>query len=324
MDKQYFIQLLHQYQLGNLTIEEQQFIESYYNQFQDDPDIFETLNAGEKEELGNSMKDAIWSHILRKEAYSQKKRFFNKRFTRMGAAAVIFIVVIAGSFFLFNGISNKQATGSTAVQQKENRVIFLPDGSTVFLSTGSKLSYPSSFDGMEKREVFLTGQAFFDIKHNVSKTFIVHTEKLETIVMGTAFNIRAIPAEPEIIVTVKRGKVKVNDHHKTLGVFTPKQQITYNKKKVSSVIKVVYSDNYLDWKEQDLLFDNVTIAEAAKLLEEEYKVKIEINDPSIGSQHFTTTFSKNAGLEQVLKSICVFNEVAYKYDKEKAIVIISR
>ena len=209
-----------------------------------------------------------------------------------------------------------------AVHHKENRVIFLPDGSTVILSPGSKLNYPSSFDGMEKREVFLEGQAFFDIKHNASRPFIVHTGKLATIVLGTAFNIKALPSETEITVTVKRGKVKVSDQDKILGVITPNQQITYNQRKVSSTVKVLDNDSYLDWKEQDLLFDNLTIAEAAKLLEERYKVKITISDQSISSQRFTTTFSKNESFEQILKSICIFNGVVYKYNKEKATAII--
>jgi ferric-dicitrate binding protein FerR (iron transport regulator) len=205
----------------------------------------------------------------------------------------------------------------------ENRVIFLPDGSTVILSPGSKLNYPSSFDGMQKREVFLDGQAFFDIKHNATRPFIVHTGKIETIVLGTAFNIKALPGEKEITVTVKRGKVKVIDENKELGIITPNQQITYNKEKVSSDIKVVDSDSYLNWKEQDLLFDNLTIAEAAKLLEEKYKVEIVISDSSISSQRFTATFTKNDTFEQALKSICVFNGVNYKYNKEKSAVIIT-
>ena len=78
-------------------------------------------------------------------------------------------------------------------------------------------------------------------------------------------------------------------------------------------MEVLKNDRYLDWKEQDLLLDNLTVAEAAKLLEDRYKVKIVIIEPSLGSQRFTTTFKKNESFEQVLKSICVFNGVVYKY-----------
>ena len=340
MDKHYFIKLLHKYQQGDVTKEDRQFLESYYNLFQNEPDVMDALSIEQKNEFKDDIKGNIWDNISKEEQPSHRIRFINKRFIRMAAAA-IFMGFIISLFFLFNGSSKKQTLASIAVQQfdgsskkqvpesvaikhKENRVICLPDGSTVILSPGSKLNYPSSFDRLAKREVFLEGQAFFDIKHNASRPFIVHTGKLETIVLGTAFNIKALPGETEITVTVKRGKVKVIDQNKILGVITPNQQITYNQQKVSSILKIVDSgDSYLEWKEQDLLFDNLTIAEAAELLEEQYKVKITISDQSISSQRFTATFPKNESLEQALKSICVFNEVAYKYNKEKDLVTIT-
>lgn len=208
--------------------------------------------------------------------------------------------------------------------QKENRIIFLPDGSRVILSAGSKLNYPSSFDGMDKREVFLDGEAFFDVRHNPTKTFVVHTGNLATAVLGTAFNIKAINGEKDIVVTVKRGKVRVSDNNKVLGVITPNQQITYDKQKIISEVTTVSNENYLNWQDRDLFIDNLTISEAAKLMEERYKVQISISDPEVKSLRFTTTFPKNEKLEQTLNSICLFNGLTYSYDKEKAFVAISR
>src|SRR5665647_2572070 len=323
MDKHYFIKLLHKYQQGNLTKEEKHFLESYYNLFQNEPDVLDTLSIKEKKEFENEIKENIWSYISNEERSDKKIRFISKRFIKIAAAAAILIGFITSLFFLFEGASKKHVnTGLIlAVRHKENRVIFLPDGSTVILSPGSKLNYPSSFDEVEKREVFLEGQAFFDIKHNAARPFIVHTGKLETIVLGTAFNIKAIPGEKEITVTVTRGKVKVSDQDKILGIITPNQQITYNREKISSTLKIVNSDSYLDWKDQDLFIDNLTLSEAAKILEDQYKIKIIISDPAIREQRFTATFLKNEKLEQALKSICVFNGLNYTYNKEKYMVI---
>ena len=338
MDKYSLISFLNKYHKGDLTKEEEEFLISYYNLFQNEPDVIDLLPADKKNEIKSEIKENIWKNISKTEKSHQ--RFIDSRFIKGTAAAALILGFTISLFFLFNGLSKKQVPASLAVQQpdglsknqaaanlvahgKENRVLFLPDGSTVTLSPGSKLNYPSSFDGMKKREVFLYGQAFFDIKRNVSRPFVVHTGKLETIVLGTAFNIKAMPDETDIIVTVKRGKVKVIDQNKTLGVITPNQQMTYSLRKVTSTTKVLDSDSYLDWKEQDLLLDNLTIAEAAKLLEERYNVKVVINEQSLGSQRFTTTFKKNESFEQVLKSICVFNRVVYKYNKEKSVVMIS-
>jgi len=339
MDKNSFIKFLHRYRKGDFTKEEQQFLISYYNLFQNEPDVADIVSIEKKNEIKNEIKEKIWNDISNDEQPYQKIKFINRRFIKMTVAATLFVGFIISLFFLFNRQSEKQVPARLAryideplkkqdavnldVEHKANRVLFLPDGSTVTLSPGSKLNYPSSFDGMKKREVFLYGQTFFDIKHNVSRPFIVHTGKLETLVLGTAFNIKAIPDETEVIVTVKRGKVKVSDQNKTLAVITPNQQITYNLKKISSTMEVLKNDRYPDWKEQDLLLDNLMVAEAAKLLEDRYKVKIVIIEPSLGSQRFTTTFKKNESFEQVLKSIFVFNGVVYKYNKEKTSVIIN-
>jgi transmembrane sensor len=233
------------------------------------------------------------------------------------------MILATSLFFLFDNSTQKKASTGLAEQHKENRVIIIPDGSTVILSPGSKLNYPSSFDGLEKREVFLYGQAFFDIKHNPKRPFVVHTGRISTIVLGTAFNIRAIPSESEIIVTVKRGKVKVINDKISLGVITPNQQITFNKSKVSSNTKVVDTDSLIRWKDQDLFIDNLTISEVSKLLEERYSVKIIIEHESVGSERFTTTFTQNERLEQILKSICIFNDLVYEFNKEKTSVKIN-
>ena len=210
-----------------------------------------------------------------------------------------------------------------SLHQKENRVIFLPDGSTVFLSPGSRLNYPSTFDGLKKREVYLQGQAYFDIKHNATRPFVVHTGKVETTVLGTAFNIKAKQDEKDITVTVTRGKVRVSDPHKTLGVITPQQQIRYNTEKETATLSRVKNNSFLDWKNQDLFIDNLTLTEAAKLLEEQYKIKIIIKDSSIMEQRFTATFPKNEKLEEAVKSISEFNGLSYSIDRENQLLLLN-
>ncbi|MEO6843589.1 MAG: FecR domain-containing protein [Ginsengibacter sp.] len=339
MDKNYFIKLLRNYQQKNLTKEELQFLESYYDLFENEPDILDTLSIEEKSEFKNELKANIDRSILKEEHSFSKIVSISRRFIKPAAAAAIFIGIALGVFFYYHSMpgtsgnvyvapaslsskSKLPEEEAAVVRKKENRVIFLPDGSEVILSPRSKLNYPSSFDGMGKREVFLDGQAFFDIKHNTSRRFIVHTGNLETIVLGTAFNIKAIHQEKEITVTVTRGKVKVQDEHKVLGTITPNQQITYNKEKITSVTKVVDGNSYLDWKNEDLFIDNLTLSEAAKILEDKFKIKIIINDSSIREQRFTATFPKDEKLDQALKSISIFNGIGFTYNKDSSGVTI--
>ena len=338
MDKHYFIKLLQKYPQGNVTKEERKFLESYYNLFQNEPDVMNNLSGEEKKEMKQLLSNRVWDTISKIDGGKTKIRSINTRLLQVAAAAVIIIAIISSIFFVYissnkehSNIAIQQSTNKTKVDanaaislhQKENRVIFLPDGSTVFLSPGSRLNYPTSFDGMKKREVYLQGQAFFDIKHNATRPFVVHTGTVQTTVLGTAFNIKAERNEKEITVTVTRGKVRVNDSHKTLGIITPQQQITYNTEKETSTLRKVSNNSFLDWKNSDLFIDNLTLTEAAKLLEEQYRIRIIIKDSSIREQRFTATFTKNETLEEAVKSISEFNGLSYSIDRGKSIVTIN-
>jgi ferric-dicitrate binding protein FerR (iron transport regulator) len=325
MDKQYFRKLLHKYRHGDLTREERNFLISYYNLFQQEPDVLDSLSAGEKEAFKQEIKQAVWNKIAQTEKPVSKLRYLQTNFVKLAAAAVLFFVLTAA---LYLSINRRSASGRMesanlpSAQHRENRVIFLPDGSTVILSPGSRLNYPSSFDGMEKREVFLEGQGFFEIRHNVSRPFIVHTGKLKTTVLGTAFNIKALPGDPQITVTVKRGKVRVSDQDNILGDITPNEQISFDSEKQQSVKRKVNDEGYLAWEDRDLFVDNVTISEAAKLLEDQYHVKIIIGDSSISSERFTATFPRKESFEEALKSICLFNGISYRFNGSRDTVLI--
>lgn len=322
MDKQYFIELLHKYLKGKATKEEEEFLVSYYNLFQSEPDVVDLLSKEEREQLKSQIHDAVLQNISRIEQKDQKVLSIKKWFVRVAAAAVFLGLCATGIFFFRNETTKDNVGVGSAGKQKENRLIRLPDGSTVVVYASSILNYPSSFDRLAKREVYLEGQAYFDIKPNPSQPFIVHTGNVKTVVLGTSFHVKAFPDDIDIAVTVIRGKVRVSDQNSTLGILIPNQQMIYNKQKSISTQNKVNAEIYLDWKEQDLLFDDVTLEEAAELLEERFNVHIQFYDTLIKSNRFTTTFAKGESFEQLLKSICEFNGAVYSYDKEKALVII--
>lgn len=325
MDKINFFKSLQKYNEGKATKEEQEFLESYYNLFENEENILNSFSVEEKEEYKNKIRNLISDKISGDYSPQHKIKFIGGRFSRLAAAAILLFILFSSALYII--INNRQHPKLEMVAElpKKNRVVFLPDGSKVILNAVSKLNYPSSFDDMDRREVTLEGEAYFDIRHDANKPFIVHSGKVETIVLGTAFNIQAIDGQESITVTVTRGKVKVIDQEKkqVLGVITPNQQIIYYLKDVNSVLNSVDSEKYLNWMNADLFCDNLTIAEVIELLEERYKVKIAIDDQSIQSQRFTTTFSKKERLENILKTICLFNNLDYTYDSIKSSFILT-
>jgi len=249
--------------------------------------------------------------------------------TRMAVAASIFIA-IAATYLFFIHHNNVQKLASTQKKGYESpvlnhQVINLPDGSVVTLNHSSKLNYPASFEG-KTREVYLIGEAYFDIKHNPAKPFIVHTGKYITQVLGTAFNIRAFQDDKKISVTVTRGKVKVErrDDKKLISVLLPGDQLNISdsissKENISIAPIKVDVAKILEWKKEELVFDNTTFDEASIILNNSFGVKIKLNNLTLRECKFSGKF-KNDNLERILKIITELTRTNYKIEQNEVLI----
>ena len=320
MHKRYFIKLVRKHIKGNATPEEEQLLFSYYNLFEFEPDVVELLN-GERQQIKDEISEGI-NQGIELRTRTKTARILKIRYIS-AAAAVIAGFLITYTIFLSQPQKQKQLIAKViTIKKSENRLVHLPDGSIAIVMKGSKLTFPASFDGLKKREVYLEGEAYFDIKHNAGQAFIVHTGKLQTTVLGTAFNVKALTADKFIVVTVTRGKVSVGDKNKVFGTITPNQQIVFNKAHDQSQMKQVDAAEFACWQGQDLLFDDVTMEEASKLLKERFKVEIQCVDPKLQVNRFTTEFQYNESLDHVLKILAQYNNTTYNYDKENNVVTI--
>lgn len=168
-------------------------------------------------ELG-ALKDSIFSEIDRVEPV---RRTIWQYFPKWVAAACISVLLVLSGWFLMRENRLPQESYTHLVARaaekydlievknmtKTVRLVNLPDGSSVILKKGSMLSYPTAFDKIS-REVYLTGEGFFEIARNPEKPFYVHANQIITKVLGTSFNIRAYPRQ-QISVSVNTGLVSV-------------------------------------------------------------------------------------------------------------------
>ncbi|MES2278636.1 MAG: FecR domain-containing protein [Bacteroidota bacterium] len=239
-------------------------------------------------------------------------------------AAIAALLLICFSLFwqraaLQNWLTPTQLTTmQTAANQKKE--VVLSDGSRIWLNAGSELKYPEKFNGTT-REVFLSGEAYFDIKHDDRKAFIVHTGSLITTVLGTAFDIKAGKTDRLIIVTVTRGKVSVSEGKRLLGFITPNQQISYNQQNKLHVQTAVDASQVIAWQSAELRFEDITFQEAAKILSERFNVKITFSNDKIKACRFSGSALSGKNIDQVLKVICAFNNARYNYNKDGSISI---
>ncbi|HMF72278.1 MAG TPA: FecR domain-containing protein [Flavitalea sp.] len=322
MKKTYLKEVLQKYREGSISEEERKFLFSYYELFDAEPDVMAEMTSQQKSELKYDIHDAINRRIATDEKVKHNIRYM-PLFRRIAAAVVIIFFSTLGFMYLLRQDNPATKSQVAAAQKKEHRLIHLPDGSIVVVSAGSKLDYPQSFETLASREVYLDGEAFFDIKHDSAKPFIVHTGKLQTTVLGTAFNVKAWASEADISVTVTRGRVKVGNKENTFAVIHPKEQLRYNKQQVKATVQRVDVSAALRWSEQDLVFDDVTVNEAARLLQDRFNIRVHFADDLIQSKRFTTIFLQGETMDQVLSRICEFNHAVYTFDKSTGTATIA-
>ncbi|MCX2483158.1 FecR family protein [Pedobacter sp. MR2016-24] len=312
MKQEEFLQLLERIHNGSADAADILRYNRYFNHFQVSDEWNEATMGGKKgreELLFHKIEQSIGQGaVVKKMPYSWK------RITAV--AAMLLLLLTAGLLFfkLPQEKPSQMVSKHTQPASATNDLIQLPDGSTVILSAGSRLTYPASFNGQPTREVYLTGKAFFDIKHLTHQPFIVHTGKVKTTVLGTAFDIDSRQEVGKITVTVIRGKVIVNKESKTLGTLTPNQQVVYNVKEDKATVNKINADQTVSWREKDLLFNDIEFNQAVLLLQERFNVKITIDDKELAAAHFTTTLFENQSLTDFLGLICDFNHATYHYN----------
>lgn len=280
-----------------------------------------------------SNKKVDWDHKYKSiiefaQTYPVEQRLKTALISRMPflRAAVILFAIIGTALILWRSFMPAQEQVlAESTPKKVNivphnrQVLKLPDGSTVILNTGSKLVYPPEFTG-NTRDVYLTGEAYFDIKHNPAKPFIVHTGTVTTKVLGTAFNVNAYRSQAFVTVTVTRGKVEVKRKRKLLGVLAQNEQIVFNAATEVFTKKSVHTDTVVAWKNDELYFDDISFSEAAIILSNKFNVTITFKDERILNCQFTAAFKNDATLEQVLAVLGRLNNVSYRIEENNIII----
>jgi transmembrane sensor len=310
MKREEFFQLADKVNDGTANDHELEVYNYYFNHFQ-------TKKVWDQQQMGN--EDArgalLFESINRAIDTTVPVRKLHMGWKRVIAAAAVLVMVAGIALLLINKgtfVSEQLIARQNQALSKTNDLIQLPDGSTVILSAGSQLKYAGSFEGKAIREVFLTGKAFFDIKHLNNQPFIVRTGKVNTQVLGTAFDVDS--RSGHVTVTVIRGKVVVNKEGRTLGTLTPNKQVVYDLQSDLATLNDTNAEKTVSWREKDLSFKDITFSNAALLLQERFDVKVTISNQSLAQQHFTTTLFEKQSLTDFLTLICDFNNAVYTYD----------
>ncbi len=182
--------------------------------------------------------------------------------------------------------------------------IKLADGTMVWLNAGSRLIYPSRFVD-KTREVFLVGEAFFDVAKNAQQPFVVKTPEVQLEVLGTQFNISAYPEENVVQTVLTEGSVEMEwidggvfgEHLKVV----PGQLVIANKKEKETKVYSVNTDYYTSWKEGYLTFSNSDLNRVVKKLERYYNIHFKYENAMDGMIKISGKLDVRNDKDEVLK-----------------------
>lgn len=190
----------------------------------------------------------------------------------------------------------------------------LPDGSHVWLNSGSVLEYPVAF-AHDIRQVRLTGEAFFDVKKDPSHPFIVNAGKLNIEVKGTRFDVCNYPNESNSELTLESGSVRLFAGNyadkKTLALIKPGQRALLDNTREKLSVTEVDVEKHTSWKDGLLIFRDDKMDEVVLKLNRKFNVDISVQDAELKAYIYTATF-EDESLTQILNLLKISAPVNYK------------
>ena len=181
--------------------------------------------------------------------------------------------------------------------------LVLSDGTKVFLNSDSRLKYPVTFNG-EDRRVELSGEAFFEVVSDSLHPFIVHTRDMETHVLGTTFDIQAYPDELTTKTTLLTGRVLVSVNHLSLTeTLKPGLQASWTKGTDKITVKKVNVATQALWRDGIIMLDDDELDDVMRMLARWYNVTYKFKGDRSVKHTFTGKIDRNEDLESVLKTL---------------------
>ena len=213
------------------------------------------------------------------------------------AAVLIFGLVLSFSWFYLSRMAGMEKV----VANNEAVEVLLDDGTRLIVNRNSTLRYSKKFMAGE-REVFLSGEAWFDVARDTTRPFVVDAGAALVEVLGTSFNVNAYKENPVVEITVESGLVAMSakEDQKDLIVMKAGSGGTYHKGQKELTLLASSDPNNISWKTRDLYFDGSSLREVCDLVNRVYGANMVITNPGLASCEITVTF-KDQTLEAILK-----------------------
>lgn len=334
MSRQINRELIEKFLAGECSAEEERIVNLFLKDPASEKLLDEILSA-------NTAKDwAVFEHDpfvhprqqdLKRSLYerigmltTERRGMFIRLLSMRNAAIWIGLILAAMGIYTISNLSNKKEDRVALVEtynpNGHRSKIILSDSSIVYLGAGSSLKYPESFSE-NTRDIYLYGEAFFEVTQEKHKPFTVHTGHVQTKVLGTSFKIEAFENKP-LLVEVATGKVRVDQVDSTfsraLGVLTQGQKILFDHNEVK--VETVDPEEVLDLKEARLTFSNASLDDIAEVLQRWYNVKIIFRQHIKSTERMTLTVDASGSIDKILNVLAAAGH--FNYEKKNGEIVI--
>ena len=323
MNEERIHQLLGYLVSNNINAEDYEELMQYLGEATADPALQAAIDRiwaelAPTQQLKREESDALYQQITNNSRFVQQPIYLKRRWLSYAAVVLLLLATGAGAYLWFAPARIASlAYREVSVPPGQRLQLKLADSSTVWLNAGSTLRYPVSFTG-HTRELFLSGEGYFDVTHRHNQPFLVHTGSVTTKVLGTAFNIQA--NDQQLTVAVVNGKVAVTEGNTPLGVIVANQLLEYHPQNKQVALRDTIAGNMVAWTKGELILDNVTMEEAAATIGKWYNVAIAFTDPALKKSRFSFSFLHGENIGEVMKMISNLNGFSYHIEGDTIII----
>ena len=216
------------------------------------------------------------------------RRTFRARLLRMwpAAAAILVAGIVIADLYVVRHLAASRTTTTFVTAENCKGRITLPDNTVVWLNSESRLTYSKEFSRKGQRHVRLDGEAFFNVRKDSLRPFIVELGQMQVKVLGTSFNACNVEAFGTNEVTLLSGRVEIlSDRLRAPLQLSPDGSCVYDTRSKQFTIKHVAASNYCNWLNDSIVFENTPLKDILTDLEHRYNIRFQVDpdvDTSIG------------------------------------------
>ena len=279
--------------------------------------IYEKKNFDKlKDRAFQQFKDRIAQKNQEQDIYISRPNW-NRIFNIAACIIIAFFAGIGVMYFTGNQRLSDQTLSYSVESPRGSKLkLSLPDGTSVWLNADSKLLYDNNF-GINNRDVTLCGEGYFEVSKNKNLPFQVVSDDIKVEVLGTKFNVKNYPEDPNIKVALLEGSVMLYDSLEST-ILKPNQIAQYDKQNKKTTLKTIAAENTSAWINGHLYFDEENMETIALALERAFDVNITIKDETLKKMIFYGDFIiESNNIDEIMNIMAATNKFNYHYKIRK-------